>query len=103
MGARTRTLIPSLPAALLLPVLTRAAAPAPAPRPAPAAVETPSPEQVQFFETKIRPVLAEECFACHSSQGEKIRGGLGLENRAWVFPGHDAGVVVVPGTAVKCR
>src|SRR5215218_4539483 len=62
-----------------------------------AAVETPSPEQAQFFEAKIRPVLVQTCYACHSSQGEKIRGGLVLESRAGVLRGGDDGAVVVPG------
>jgi hypothetical protein len=64
---------------------------------APAFVEQPTPEQAQFFETKIRPVLVERCYACHSSQGEKIRGGLVLETRAGVLRGGDDGMVVVPG------
>ena len=64
---------------------------------APAAVETPTAEQAQFFETKIRPVLVERCYACHSSQGEKVRGGLVLESRAGVLRGGDDGMVVVPG------
>ena len=62
-----------------------------------AAVEKPSPEQLQFFEAKIRPVLVDKCFACHSSEGEKIRGGLVLESRAGVLRGGDDGMVVVPG------
>ena len=65
---------------------------------APAApAETSSPEQAQFFEAKIRPVLVERCYACHSSQGEKIHGGLVLESRAGVLRGGDDGAVVVPG------
>jgi hypothetical protein len=71
--------------------------PARAREPAPAAVETPTAEQVQFFETKIRPVLTEKCYACHSSKGEKIKGGLVLESRAGVLRGGDDGAVVVPG------
>ena len=89
MGAFQRTLIPSLAAVLLL------AAPATAADHA--AVEKPSPEQVQFFETKIRPVLVDKCYACHSSQGEKIRGGLVLESRAGLLRGGDDGAVIIPG------
>jgi mono/diheme cytochrome c family protein len=62
-----------------------------------APVDQPSAVQVQFFETRIRPVLMDRCYACHSSQGEKIRGGLVLETRAGVLRGGDDGVVVVPG------
>src|SRR3982750_551243 len=53
--------------------------------------EPPSPEQVQFFEKNIRPVLMDRCYQCHSSQGEKIRGGLVLETRAGVMKGGGAG------------
>ena len=65
---------------------------------APAApAEQLTPEQSQFFESKIRPVLVERCYACHSSQGEKIHGGLVLESRSGVLRGGDDGAVVVPG------
>ena len=37
----------------------------------------PTPAAVQFFETKVRPVLVDNCFECHS--GKKHRGGLSLE------------------------
>ena len=91
MGASHKSLILTLAAALTLFASAAAAAPA--------AVETPSAEQVQFFETKIRPVLMDKCYACHSSQGEKIRGGLVLETRAGVLRGGDDGAVVIPGDA----
>jgi len=61
------------------------------------APEAPTPEQLQFFEKNIRPVLMDRCFQCHSSQGEKIRGGLVLETRAAVLKGGESGPVIVPG------
>src|SRR5829696_1322102 len=61
--------------------------------------DVPTREQAEFFETKIRPVLVERCYQCHSSQGEKIRGGLVLESRAGLMRGGDDGAVVVPGDA----
>src|SRR5215210_8664566 len=87
----TRTIwhaIASLGALVLFALATLAAAPA---------VEQPTPEQAQFFETKIRPVLMDRCYQCHSSQGEKIRGGLVLETRAGVMKGGESGPVIVPG------
>ena len=30
---------------------------------------------VAFFEQKIRPVLVEHCYECHSEQAKKIKGG----------------------------
>ncbi len=55
-----------------------------------------SPEQVEFFESRIRPVLAQDCYECHRS-GEKVRGGLALDSRAGVMAGGDSGAAVVPG------
>ncbi|MEY4200138.1 MAG: hypothetical protein RLZZ265_1878 [Verrucomicrobiota bacterium] len=48
-----------------------------------------------FFESKIRPLLVEHCYECHS--GEKTKGGLSLDTRAgWQKGGH-SGAVIVPG------
>ena len=48
-----------------------------------------------FFESKIRPLLVEHCYECHS--GEKTKGGLALDTRAgWQKGGH-SGAVIVPG------
>jgi len=35
--------------------------------------------QDDFFETKIRPVLAERCYGCHSAGAKKLKGGLRLD------------------------
>jgi hypothetical protein len=32
-----------------------------------------------FFETKVRPVLAERCYGCHSAEAKKLKGGLRLD------------------------
>ena len=37
----------------------------------------PSPEQAEFFEKKIRPVLANNCYKCHSGKAKKIKAELG--------------------------
>src|SRR2546426_1499735 len=60
-------------------------------------VEQLTPEQFQFFEKAIRPVLMDRCYKCHSTQGEKIRGGLLLETRAGVMKGGELGPVIVQG------
>jgi Protein of unknown function (DUF1553)/Protein of unknown function (DUF1549)/Planctomycete cytochrome C len=57
----------------------------------------PTPAQLQFFENRIRPVLAENCYKCHSDQAEKIRGGLLLDSRGGVLKGGDTGPAIVPG------
>jgi hypothetical protein len=55
------------------------------------------PRAVEFFENRIRPILAERCYKCHSTTSEKVRGGLLLDSRDGVRNGGDNGAVVVPG------
>jgi hypothetical protein len=50
-----------------------------------------------FFEARIRPVLAEHCYSCHSQAAKKQRGGLLLDSREGVRAGGDSGPVIVPG------
>ncbi len=52
---------------------------------------------LDFFEKKIRPVLAEKCYKCHSADAEKIKGGLVLDTREGIRRGGDSGPAVVPG------
>jgi hypothetical protein len=53
--------------------------------------------QNEFFESKIRPVLVENCYKCHSAGAEKIKGGLLLDTRDGVVKGGDTGPVIVSG------
>ncbi len=55
------------------------------------------PEALEFFEMKIRPLLATHCDKCHSAKSERIRGGLRLDTRARVLEGGDSGPAIVPG------
>ncbi|MBL9173027.1 MAG: DUF1553 domain-containing protein [Verrucomicrobiales bacterium] len=57
----------------------------------------PTPEQVEFFEKRIRPVLADHCYECHSAQARQIKGGLVIDSRAGVLRGGDTGPVLTPG------
>jgi hypothetical protein len=59
------------------------------------------PEQVEFFEKKIRPVLVEKCYSCHSATAKKLRGELRLDTREGVLKGGPAGPAVVPGDPKK--
>ncbi len=52
---------------------------------------------VAFFETKIRPVLVERCYECHSSAAKKPKGGLRVDSRAGMRTGGATGPAVVPG------
>ncbi|MDF1824101.1 MAG: PSD1 and planctomycete cytochrome C domain-containing protein [Verrucomicrobiales bacterium] len=53
--------------------------------------------QIDFFETKIRPVLADACYECHSNEGGRVKGGLALDTRDAMMLGGDSGGVVTPG------
>jgi len=59
--------------------------------------DTPTAEQLAFFESKIRPVLVEHCYECHSATATKIKGGLVLDSRAGVRKGGDTGPALTPG------
>ncbi|OYP36465.1 hypothetical protein CGZ80_08705 [Rhodopirellula sp. MGV] len=56
-----------------------------------------TPEQLTFFESKIRPVLVRECYGCHSEQSGQNKGGLKLDTQAASLLGGDSGAAVIPG------
>jgi cytochrome c553 len=58
-------------------------------------VHAATPTEVEFFEAKVRPVLAEHCYKCHGA--EKQKAELRLDSRVAILKGSDAGPVVVPG------
>ncbi|HEY0456692.1 MAG TPA: PSD1 and planctomycete cytochrome C domain-containing protein, partial [Verrucomicrobiae bacterium] len=60
-------------------------------------------DDAEFFERKIRPVLADSCFECHSHQSKKLKGGLYLDNREDLLKGGETGVAVVLGDPEKSR
>lgn len=57
----------------------------------------PSPADIEFFEKKIRPLLAERCYSCHSGKAKTIQGGLRLDSLAAMQTGGDSGTAIVPG------
>jgi hypothetical protein len=56
-----------------------------------------------FFEKKIRPVLATKCYACHASTLPAPMGGLALDTKAGLRKGGVRGVDVVPGNPGESR
>ncbi|MSU64886.1 MAG: DUF1553 domain-containing protein [Opitutus sp.] len=56
-----------------------------------------APADLQFFENKIRPLLSEQCYNCHSKGADKIKGGLLLDTREAWQSGGNSGPVIVPG------
>ena len=55
-----------------------------------------TPQQIEFFESKIRPILAQECYECHA-EATKQKGGLVLDSRPGWQAGGDSGDVIKPG------
>ncbi|RYD70230.1 MAG: DUF1549 domain-containing protein, partial [Verrucomicrobiaceae bacterium] len=53
------------------------------------------PQEAEFFEKQVRPVLAEHCYRCHGP--EKQKADLRLDSKAAILKGSDVGPVVVPG------
>ena len=64
---------------------------------------SPSAEQLEFFETEIRPLLAQHCYACHSSKIQTPFAGLRLDSRAALLKGGDSGPAIQPGQPEKSR
>ena len=60
--------------------------------------QTSNPADPDFFEAKVRPVLANNCFACHAESG---LGGLHLDSEEGMKKGGNHGPVVVPGDPAK--
>ncbi len=55
------------------------------------------PAKIEFFETRIRPVLVQHCYECHAADSKIVRGGLQLDSQAATLQGGDSGPSVVPG------
>src|SRR5262245_29152545 len=80
-----RALLAVLTAALLVPA---------------ARASEPTAEGLEFFEKRVRPLLADNCYQCHSA-GKKQRGGLRLDSKTTLLKGGDTGPAVVPGQVDK--
>ena len=61
--------------------------------------ETPSfsPSQLEFFEKKVRPLLSQHCYECHSNGAEKLQADLMVDSRSALLAGGDSGEAIVPG------
>ena len=70
------------------------------------AVSTPLAAQttdVDFFETKIRPVLAQRCYSCHNSKMAAPKGELVLDTKEGMLKGGTSGALLVPGKPAESR
>jgi hypothetical protein len=87
-ACRRLALLSLLAAGLLYPVLSVTAG-------------EPDAKGAAFFEKRVRPVLVEHCYACHSAEAKKLRAGLRLDTRDGIRKGGDSGPAVVPGNATE--
>jgi hypothetical protein len=56
----------------------------------------PTAEQVSFFESKIRPILVDHCYDCHSVEAQDVAGGLLLDSQGGLIAGGSKGRSVIP-------
>ena len=61
------------------------------------------PQNTAFFENRIRPILVEHCYPCHSTEAKKAKGGLKLDSRDDFLKGGIDGPIVVPGAPEQSR
>ena len=61
------------------------------------------PQQVAFFEKRVRPLLVKHCYECHARDATKIKGGLLLDSHDGWATGGDGGAVIVPGEPERSR
>lgn len=60
-----------------------------------------TPEGIEFFEKRVRPVLVEHCYKCHSIESKKAKGGLLLDSRDAILKGGATGPALVAGDPDK--
>ena len=69
---------------------------------APVAAKPLTADESAFFEKKIRPVLVEKCYSCHTAETPKgAKGGLVLDTKAGMRKGGEAGPAVIAGNPKK--
>ena len=57
--------------------------------------------KTDFFEKKIRPILSENCYECHSAKSKSLKAGLLLDRKAGWERGGKNGTVIIPGEPSK--
>src|SRR5438445_8603989 len=60
-----------------------------------------SPLQIEFYEKQVQPILAENCYKCHSHEADKIKGSFVLDSREGLLKGGETGPAIVPGEPEK--
>ncbi|WP_165252116.1 PSD1 and planctomycete cytochrome C domain-containing protein [Paludisphaera soli] len=62
-----------------------------------ARADDPETARTEFFEAKVRPILVERCYGCHSAQAESLKGSLAVDSLEGLLKGGDLGPAVEPG------
>ncbi|MDE0817374.1 MAG: PSD1 and planctomycete cytochrome C domain-containing protein [Pirellulaceae bacterium] len=57
----------------------------------------PTAKEIEFFESKVRPLLVQHCYECHSAKAKEPKGGLRVDGRAFLLAGGDTGPAIEPG------
>src|SRR5438132_14019044 len=60
-----------------------------------------SPLQIEFYEKQVQPILAENCYRCHSHEADKIKGSFVLDSREGLLKGGETGAAISPGEPEK--
>ena len=58
-------------------------------------------DQIEFFESQIRPVLVQHCYDCHSTDAAELKAGLYVDSREGMLKGGESGAAVVVGVPAK--
>ena len=62
-------------------------------------IVTAADTNTDFFENRIRPVLAQHCYNCHSQRAKTLQGGLFVDSLDGLFKGGDSGPAIIKGNA----
>src|SRR5688572_13408321 len=69
----------------------------------PALAGSHDPAALEFFEARVRPVLVEHCYKCHSADAKALKGGLRLDGGTSLLKGGESGPAIVPGDPAASR
>lgn len=56
-----------------------------------------SDTEIEYFETKIRPILAKRCYECHGPDLDEVEGELRFSSRGALLKGGETGPAIIPG------
>ena len=66
-----------------------------------ALADEPTAEQLKFFETRIRPLLVERCYECHSGDPDEVESKFQIDSRAGILRGGIHGPAAIAGMPEK--